>query len=82
MSNTERSPEKYCESWSPVRARMAEQALVGERATEAVFSAVATQAAAELSPSSDIHANSEFKRHLARVLTERAHHRASARAIA
>ena len=56
---------------SPVRASAVEAALVGASTLDAI--AAAAEAAAEgTSPNSDIHAEAEFREHLARVLTKRA----------
>ena len=55
----------------PVRASAVEAALVGASSMEAVRAA-AEQAAEGTSPNSDIHADVEYREHLARVLTARA----------
>lgn len=56
---------------SPVRAAAVEAALVG--AADAAAVAAAAEAAAEgTSPTSDQHADAEYRQHLARVLTKRA----------
>jgi carbon-monoxide dehydrogenase medium subunit len=56
---------------SPVRATSVEAALVGASSLDAI--AAAAQSAADgTSPNSDIHAQSEYREHLARVLTKRA----------
>lgn len=55
----------------PVRASAVEQALVGASSIDAVAQA-AEQAAAGTSPTSDIHAQADYREHLARVLTKRA----------
>ena len=55
----------------PVRASAVEQALVGASSVDAVAQA-AEQAAAGTSPTSDIHAQADYREHLARVLTKRA----------
>jgi len=61
---------------TPVRARSVEAALVG--AGDAAAIAAAAQAAAEgTSPTSDQHADAEYRQHLARVLTARAVQRAA-----
>ena len=55
----------------PVKATAVEQALVGASTMEAI--AAAAEAAAEgTSPNADIHADTEYREHLARVLTKRA----------
>lgn len=56
---------------TPVRATAVEAALIGANSAAAV--AAAAEAAAEgTSPTSDIHADEAFRKHLARVLTKRA----------
>lgn len=56
---------------SPVRASAVEAALVGANSLDAI--AAAAQAAADgTAPTSDIHADEEYRKHLARVLTKRA----------
>lgn len=55
----------------PVRAAAVEQALVGASTLEAI-AAAAEHAAEGTSPNSDIHAEAEYREHLARVLTRRA----------
>ena len=56
---------------SPVRASSVESALVGASTREAIAAAAAS-AADGTSPTADIHADEEFRAHLARVLTARA----------
>ncbi len=55
----------------PVRATAVEQALVGAASLDAI-AAAASQAAEGTSPNSDIHADADYREHLARVLTRRA----------
>lgn len=55
----------------PVRASSVEAALVGASSLEAI-AAAAEHAAEGTSPNSDIHAQAEYREHLARVLTRRA----------
>jgi len=55
---------------APVRARAAEGLLTGSESNSA--SEVAAAAAAELSPSGDIHGSAEYRRRLAAVCVERA----------
>lgn len=55
----------------PVRASAVEAALVGASTIEAI-AAAAERAAEGTSPNSDIHAEAEYREHLARVLTRRA----------
>ena len=61
----------------PVKATAVEQALVGA-STMAAISAAASHAAEGTSPNSDIHAESDYREHLARVLTARAVAKAAA----
>jgi len=57
----------------PLQATRSVEALIGRIPDSQIFSEVARQAAAEeVSPTGDIHASVEFKRHLCRVLTQRA----------
>ena len=55
----------------PVRASSVEAALVGASSLDAIAAAAAS-AADGTSPTSDIHAEAEYREHLARVLTKRA----------
>ena len=55
-----------------IRCPEAEAALVGERCGKTVFEAVAALASGPLDPPSDVHAASSYRRHLAKVLIERA----------
>ena len=61
---------------TPIRARGVEAALVGA-ASLADIAAAAEGAAEGTSPTSDIHADAEYRQHLARVLTRRAVARAA-----
>ena len=56
----------------PIRARAVEQALVGQRADADVIRAAAEHAAEGTDPMSDPNADSEYRTHLAKVLTRRA----------
>jgi CO/xanthine dehydrogenase FAD-binding subunit len=57
----------------PVLAQQAGQLLLGERPTQAVIEAAAeTCATTDIEPTADIHASVAYRRHLARVLTQRA----------
>ena len=56
----------------PVRASAVEQALIGQPATAESFAAAAEHAAEGTNPPSDLNATTEYKQHLARVLTRRA----------
>jgi len=63
------------------RVHGAEQILIGDRPGQAVFEQVAKKASEEIDePLSDLHASAEYRRHLARVLTQRALLQATARA--
>jgi carbon-monoxide dehydrogenase medium subunit len=58
---------------TPVRAHAAENGLRGEDVSEAAIDAACAKAAAEIDePLGDIHASSDFRRHLAKVMTRRA----------
>lgn len=57
---------------TPVRATAAEAALAGAPASADAIAAAAERAADGTSPTSDIHAQADFRQHLARVLTKRA----------
>jgi len=64
-----------------VRAREAEEIVTGERPVEALFARAAQVASEEIeNPPSDVHASSEYRRHLVQVLTQRALAEAAARA--
>lgn len=56
---------------TPIKATNAAALLVGQPASEEIFTAVAEAAQQEISPTTDIHATADFKRHLAKVLTVR-----------
>lgn len=65
----------------PLNARGASEMLTGAIPDDRLIEEVARQAAeVEVEPTGDIHASAEFKRHLCRVLTERALKAASRRA--
>jgi aerobic carbon-monoxide dehydrogenase medium subunit len=55
-----------------IRCPEAEAALLGQRSGEAAFEAAARLASDALEPPSDVHASSGYRRHLAKVLVERA----------
>jgi len=57
---------------TPMRARAAETALTGQPATAESFAAAARDAAAELEPSSDVHASATYRLNVAEVLARRA----------
>jgi carbon-monoxide dehydrogenase medium subunit len=66
---------------TPVRATQAEQMLVGEKPAENLFRQAGERAAGDIEePLSDVHATSEYRQDLARVLTRRALTEAAARA--
>ena len=56
----------------PVRAQAAEQAVAGAEASRQALRAAAEQADEGTQPPSDLHGGSDYRRHLARVLTARA----------
>jgi carbon-monoxide dehydrogenase medium subunit len=56
----------------PVRARAAEQAAAGAEASTPALRAAAERADEGTQPPSDLHGGSDYRRHLARVLTARA----------
>ncbi|GAB3461477.1 FAD binding domain-containing protein [Actinophytocola sediminis] len=57
---------------TPLRATAVEAALIGQPATAEVINAAARHAAEGTSPTTDGNADTEFRQHLARVLTSRA----------
>jgi len=63
---------------TPIRASSVEAALVGGPATAEAIKAASATAADGTSPTSDTHADAEFRKHLARVLTARAVQKAAA----
>ena len=65
---------------TPVLARDAAQALVGERPAPVAFEAAGRHVAERVQPDSDLHASSDYRRQLASVLTGRALGRAAERA--
>ncbi len=56
----------------PMRAKKAEQLLVGTLATEAALEEAGRAAAAECRPISDIRGSEEYRRDMVRVFTKRA----------
>ncbi len=64
----------------PMRARNAEQALIGQKLTDAVLETAGQAAAAECNPSADLRGSEAYKRDLTRVLTKRAIRQAAGRA--
>ncbi len=57
---------------TPLRARAVEEALTGQPATEDAVRAAAARAADGTTPPSDLNGDSDYRRHLATVLTRRA----------
>lgn len=57
---------------TPLRARSVEQALVGQPATDEAVRSAAASAAEGTDPPSDLNGDSDYRRHLATVLTRRA----------
>jgi carbon-monoxide dehydrogenase medium subunit len=57
---------------TPVVARDAARALIGVKPAVSAFEDVARRVAGPLSPDSDLHASSDYRKHLAGVLTRRA----------
>lgn len=64
----------------PMRAKNAEQALIGKELSDEALEAAGKAAAAECDPSADLRGSVEYKRDLTRVLTKRAIRRAAQRA--
>ena len=65
---------------APMRAKNAEQVLVGQALTDEVIEAAGIAAATECDPSPDLRGSAEYKRDITRVLTKRAIRQAMARA--
>lgn len=63
---------------APVRAREAEEALVGASPTDETFRAAADLAVRDLEPASDLHATGDYRRRVAATLIRRALTRATA----
>lgn len=64
---------------APVRARAAEQALVGARPEKKAFEEAARRVREAVTPDADLHASAEYRTHVSGVLTQRALERATAR---
>ena len=64
---------------TPIRSRQAEEFLLGERPSDALFRAVARRAIENLEQDSDIHASAEYRREVCAVLARRALMRAAQR---
>lgn len=57
----------------PIAAVQAQQALIGQKPTvEAILAAAETAAEKDIDPPGDMHASADYRRHLAKVLTEQA----------
>jgi aerobic carbon-monoxide dehydrogenase medium subunit len=56
----------------PMRAKNAEQALIGKQLTDGVIEAAGAAAAAECDPSPDLRGGEDYKRDVTRVMTKRA----------
>jgi len=68
---------------TPLRAREAEDALIGEKPVASLFELAGEKASAEIEePMDDVHASGEYRRDLARVLVRRALAEAADRAAA
>jgi carbon-monoxide dehydrogenase medium subunit len=65
---------------TPIRAYKAEIDLIGEAPSDELFSQAAEVAMGESSPIDDLRASAEYRRHLVKVLTQRALRQALARA--
>ncbi len=55
----------------PIRADRAEEVLKGSEATDELLSSAAAAVPESLSPSDDVHASSDYRRHVAGVLARR-----------
>jgi CO/xanthine dehydrogenase FAD-binding subunit len=64
---------------TPIRSRQAEEFLLGERPSDALFRAAARRAIENLEQDSDIHASAEYRREVCAVLARRALMRAAQR---
>jgi CO/xanthine dehydrogenase FAD-binding subunit len=64
---------------TPVRARAAEQVLVGEAPSDELWSAAAERAADGLEPPSDLHGSAAYRLHLIQILARRSLHEAASR---
>jgi carbon-monoxide dehydrogenase medium subunit len=64
----------------PMRAKNAEQALIGQALTDDIIEAAGQAAAAECDPSPDLRGSEAYKRDLTRVITKRAIRQAMERA--
>jgi carbon-monoxide dehydrogenase medium subunit len=61
---------------TPLRCREAEAALLGKTINESLLEEVVTKVCADLTPRSDLHASSDFRKHLAGVVLKRVIERA------
>lgn len=64
----------------PMRAKNAEQAIIGKTITDDVLEAAGSAAAAECDPSADLRGTADYKRDLTRILVKRAITKAAERA--
>jgi CO/xanthine dehydrogenase FAD-binding subunit len=67
---------------TPVMAREAARALIGAKPTATAFEAAGRRVSESVQPDSDLHASSEYRKHVAGVLTRRALTRAAERTSA
>jgi carbon-monoxide dehydrogenase medium subunit len=67
---------------TPVMAREAARALIGAKPTATAFEAAGRRVSDSVQPDSDLHASSEYRKHVAGVLTRRALARAAERTSA
>ena len=65
---------------TPIRARHAENELIGETPSDELFTRVASIAMNEAAPIDDLRASADYRRHLVMVFTKRALHQAFKRA--
>ncbi|MBA4390735.1 MAG: carbon monoxide dehydrogenase [Syntrophus sp. (in: bacteria)] len=56
---------------TPIRAKNAEQVLIGKKISDQLFVEAGEAAAGDADPVGDIHASEDFRRHLIKVLTKR-----------
>ncbi len=56
---------------TPIRAKSAEQILIGKKPDDALFAAAGEAAGGDADPVSDIHASDDFRRHLIKVFAKR-----------
>jgi carbon-monoxide dehydrogenase medium subunit len=56
---------------TPIRAKSAEQVLIGKKLGDALLAKAGEAASGDADPVSDIHASEEYRRHLVKILTQR-----------